>query len=58
MLGQRAVYEDGWLACTVHPPLSGWGKFDQDVWELYHVEVDRSQSTDLAREGAGTARAA
>ena len=48
MLGQRALYEDGWLACTLHPPLSGWGKFDQDVWELYHVEVDRSQSTNLA----------
>jgi len=48
MLGQRALYEDGWLACTVHPPLSGWSKFDQDVWELYHVEVDRSQSKNLA----------
>ena len=48
MLGQRALYEDGWLACTLHPPLSSWGKFDQDVWELYHVEVDRSQSTNLA----------
>ena len=50
MLGQRALYEDGWLACTLHPPLSGWGKFDQDVWELYHVEVDRSQSTNLAEQ--------
>jgi arylsulfatase A-like enzyme len=48
MLGQRALYEDGWLACTLHPPLSGWGKFDQDVWELYHVAMDRSQSTNLA----------
>ena len=48
MLGQRALYDDGWLACTLHPPLSGWGKFEQDVWELYHVEVDRSQSTNLA----------
>ena len=52
MLGQRALYEDGWLACTVHPPLSGWSRFDLDVWELYHVAVDRSQSTDLAaKEG-------
>ncbi len=48
MLGQRAIYEDGWLACTLHPPLSGWGHFDDDVWELYHVAVDRSQSTNLA----------
>jgi arylsulfatase A-like enzyme len=48
MLGQRALYEDGWLLTAMHPPLSGWGKFEHDVWELYHVEVDRSQSTDLA----------
>ena len=48
MLGQRALYEDGWLACTLHPPLSGWGKFDLDVWELYHIEVDRSQSRNVA----------
>jgi arylsulfatase len=48
MLGQRAVYHEGWLACTVHPPLSSWGHFDQDEWELYHLEVDRSQSTNLA----------
>ena len=27
MLGQRSIYHDGWLACTVHPPLSGWGKY-------------------------------
>ena len=25
MLGQRSIYHAGWLACTVHPPLSGWG---------------------------------
>ena len=48
MLGQRSIYHEGWLACTVHPPLSGWGKFDQDVWELYDLRVDRSQSTNLA----------
>jgi arylsulfatase A-like enzyme len=48
MLGQRALYEDGWLACTLHPPLSGWGKFENDVWELYHVEADRSQSRNVA----------
>jgi arylsulfatase len=50
MLGQRAIYEDGWLACTLHPPLSGWGSFDQDVWELYHIEVDRAQSTNVAAD--------
>ncbi|MBK9740874.1 MAG: arylsulfatase [Actinobacteria bacterium] len=50
MLGQRAIYHEGWLACTVHPPLSGWGHFEQDEWELYHLEVDRSQSTNLAAQ--------
>ncbi len=48
MLGQRSIYHDGWLAATVHPPLSGWGHFDHDVWELYHLEEDRSQVRDLA----------
>ena len=48
MLGQRAIYHEGWLACTLHPPLSSWGKFDQDVWELYDLSADRSQSTNLA----------
>jgi len=50
MLGQRSIYHQGWLACTAHPPLSGWGKFDQDVWELYHLERDRAQSNDLAEQ--------
>jgi arylsulfatase len=48
MLGQRSIYHEGWLACTVHPPLSGWGKFEQDVWELYDLRSDRAQSTNLA----------
>ncbi|MFG2307201.1 sulfatase-like hydrolase/transferase [Streptomyces sp. NPDC048566] len=48
MLGQRSIYHEGWLACTVHPPLSGWGDFAHDVWELYELTTDRAQSTDLA----------
>ena len=48
MLGQRSIYHEGWLASTVHPPLSSWGKFDQDEWELFHLETDRSQSTNVA----------
>ena len=50
MLGQRSIYHEGWLACTVHPPIGGWGKFEHDVWELYHLEQDRSQSKNLAAE--------
>jgi len=47
MLGQRSIYHEGWLACTLHPPISGWGKFEKDVWELYHLETDRAQSHEL-----------
>lgn len=50
MLGQRSIYHDGWLACTVHPPLSGWGEFHTDVWELYDLSTDRSQMNDLAEQ--------
>ena len=48
MLGQRSLYQDGWLACSVHPPLAGWGHFGQDEWELFHIEVDRAQTRNLA----------
>jgi arylsulfatase len=50
MLGQRALYHEGWLANTVHPTISGWSEFDSDQWELYHLATDRAQSTDLAAE--------
>jgi arylsulfatase A-like enzyme len=50
MLGQRAVYHRGWLANTLHPPISGWGNFDSDEWELYHLAEDRSQARNLAAE--------
>lgn len=50
MLGQRSLYHDGWLACTVHPPLSGWGSFEKDEWELYHLETDRSQCHNVAAD--------
>ena len=57
MLGQRALYHQGWLANTVHPPISGWSNFDRDEWELYHIEQDRSQSSRRRRAGTGAARA-
>jgi arylsulfatase len=50
MLGQRSLYHEGWLASTVHPPLSSWGNFEHDEWELFHLETDRSQTTNLAAE--------
>ncbi|MGR6584966.1 arylsulfatase (plasmid) [Rhodococcus qingshengii] len=48
MLGQRSIYHQGWLACSVHPPLSGWGHFDDDAWELFDLTDDRAQVHDLA----------
>lgn len=50
MLGTRAIWQDGWKAVAVHAPLTGKGHFDQDKWELYHTDVDRSESTDLAAQ--------
>ena len=55
MLGSRAIYHDGWKAVTFHPvgPLYDDGlninaPFDDDVWELYFVEEDPSETNDLA----------
>jgi arylsulfatase A-like enzyme len=48
MLGMRALYHQGWLATTLHPPLSGWGNFDRDEWELYDLGTDRSQTRNVA----------
>ena len=50
MLGTRGIWEDGWKAAALHAPLTAKGHFDKDEWQLYHVEVDRSESKDLAKE--------
>jgi len=51
MFGNRAIYQDGWVAATKHR--TPWasapdGPLDQDTWELYHVAEDFSQANDLA----------
>ncbi|WP_350348493.1 arylsulfatase [Agromyces sp. G08B096] len=50
MLGTRGIWQDGWKAAAIHAPISGTGRFEDDVWELYHVDEDRSESRDLAAE--------
>jgi arylsulfatase len=51
MLGTRGIWHEGWFANTVHPAApSGWSHFDEDRWELYHIDNDRSQNRDLAAE--------
>jgi arylsulfatase A-like enzyme len=52
MLGNRAIYHDGWIAGCLHGRLpwltSGGASFDKDSWELYNIEEDFSQANDLA----------
>jgi arylsulfatase A-like enzyme len=48
MLGSRSIWHEGWKAVTTHPVLSGWGHFNDDEWELYHTDVDRSEVNNLA----------
>ena len=50
MLGSRGIWHDGWKAVTTHPTIAGWGHFNDDTWELYHVETDRAELHDLAAE--------
>ncbi len=49
MMGTRAIYKDGWRAVTVHGPQPiNRGHFDDDVWQLFHIAVDRAEAHDLA----------
>ncbi|MBW2508312.1 MAG: arylsulfatase [Deltaproteobacteria bacterium] len=55
MFGNRAIWEDGWKAVTLHAKRMPWDvnvvlPFEQDEWELYHVAEDFSESTNLAAE--------
>lgn len=51
MFGNRGIYHEGWVARTVHK--AAWDRvarnpLDKDVWELYNVKEDFSESNDLA----------
>ena len=53
MFGNRAMWANGWKAVTLHANRMPWEvnvvlPFDNDVWELYHVAEDFSESTNLA----------
>jgi arylsulfatase A-like enzyme len=50
MLGSRSIWHEGWKAVTTHPTVSGWSHFNADEWELYHVDVDRSELNNLAAD--------
>jgi arylsulfatase len=54
MFGNRAMYADGWKAVVLHRPITwdffkSW-KFEDDVWELYHVDADPNELHDLAKQ--------
>jgi arylsulfatase len=51
MIGNRAIYHDGWFAGTIHK--APWEPAPRrpladDVWELYNVDEDFSQAVNLA----------
>jgi arylsulfatase A-like enzyme len=48
MLGARGIWHDGWKAVTEHGPMSGGGGFEQDRWQLFHTDEDRSEAHDVA----------
>jgi arylsulfatase A-like enzyme len=53
MLGNRALYHDGWIACCRHGRLPWQAEsadFSQDTWELYHIAEDFSERDDLAEK--------
>jgi len=53
MLGNRAIYDDGWVAATT-PPTPPWSSsgsqtpVEEYTWELYNVTEDFSEANDLA----------
>ncbi|WP_228548269.1 arylsulfatase [Sporosarcina obsidiansis] len=47
IFGHRAIWHNGWMGVTYH---NKGEPFDQDKWELYHVDKDFSQTNDLAQQ--------
>ncbi|MCP5108427.1 MAG: arylsulfatase, partial [bacterium] len=53
LFGNRAIYKDGWKAVTIHANRMPWdlnrtAPFENDVWELYHIDEDFSESVNVA----------
>ena len=59
MFGNRAIYHNGWIACTTPvSPLGDARDPKEDVitgytWELYNVDKDFSEANNLARQNPG-----
>src|SRR5262249_17771354 len=54
MFGNRAIYNDGWVAACRHGRLpwenAGASDFSKDVWELYDIEPDFSEGHNVAAQ--------
>ena len=50
MLSTRGLWHNGWKVSTEHGPMINKGAFDEDRWQLFHTDVDRSEAHDLAAE--------
>ncbi|MEI8006580.1 MAG: arylsulfatase [Bacteroidota bacterium] len=53
MFGNRAVYQDGWFARTIHRPawrLKPSHPLKEDQWELYNTTEDFSLANDLSAQ--------
>lgn len=45
VLGNRGIYKDGWKAVVNH---AFSASYDDDIWELYHVDEDYSEKNNVA----------
>ncbi len=45
MLGHRGIWHEGWKAVAFHQPGT---RFEDDRWELYHLDNDSNEMHDLA----------
>jgi len=55
MFGNRSIYQDGWLARTVHRPAwrqKPFNTLQEDKWELYNTMEDFSLAKDLAENNS------
>ncbi len=54
IFSNRAIYDNGWIACAQHtfPWRQDYapGHWENDRWELYHLDEDFSEANDLAAD--------
>jgi arylsulfatase len=53
MLGTRGLWSGGWKVVAERGPMIGTGRYEDDTWQLFHTDEDRSEARDLAGEHPG-----